>query len=287
MKKDNNLVDLHIHSTYSDGVLKPSELLEEIMLANIKTFSLTDHDTLNGNVVFEKLIKEKKYDINFIPGIELGAFIDYKGKSYNIHILGYNIIKASIELNDKLEFLRTQRYTRFTKMINKINLLGYKIDLTDINIPIENKSLGRPLLAQSLCNLGYFQNVQGAFNNLLAEGKPGYIPQEKLDVKDAIRLIKESNGITVLAHPAEIKDDSLVKKLLEEEKFDGIEVWHPSAKKNKINKYLQLADEFELYVTGGSDFHGTRGRFPKKIGEFSIEYNKVSKVLNKLKSKNQ
>lgn len=285
MKKRIDLVDLHMHSTFSDGIDTPSELLEAIMLTNIKTFALTDHDTINGNAVFEKLIKEKKYDIDFIPGIELGTFIEYKGKSYNIHILGYNIIKVSMELNEKLEFLRNQRHTRFIKMINKVNLLGYKINLTDINIPIENKSLGRPLLAQALCNLGYFQNIQSVFNNLLGEGKPGYIPQEKLSPGDAIRLIKESNGIAVLAHPAEIKNDSLVKKVLREEDFDGVEIWHPSANENNIREYLQIADEFDLYVTGGSDFHGTKGRFPKKIGDFCVEYNKVSKLLNKLKSK--
>lgn len=286
MKKNIDLVDLHMHSTFSDGTDTPSELLDAIMLANIKTFALTDHDTLNGNVVFENLIKEKKYDIDFIPGIELGTFIDYKGKRYNIHILGYNIIKASKELNNKLEFLRNQRHTRFTKMINKVNLLGYKINLTDINIPIENKSLGRPLLAQALCNYGYFQNPQSVFNNLLGEGKPGYVPQEKMSPTEAIRLIKESNGLAVLAHPAEIKDDSLVEKMLREEAFDGVEIWHPSAEKNKIRKYLQLADEFDLFVTGGSDFHGSKGRFPKKIGDFCVDCNQVSKFLNKVKSNN-
>lgn len=286
MGKSCDFVDLHMHSTFSDGTNSPAELLEFIMETNINTFSLTDHDTIDGNAVLEKIIKEKQYNINFIAGVELGTFIKYKGKSYNTHILGYNIIDTNKELNDKLEFLRNQRSTRFKKMVDKVNLLGYNIDFKNINNLSMKKSLGRPLLAEKLCSLGYFKNVQEVFNELLAEGKPGYVPQEKLSPAEAIRLIKESKGVAVLAHPAELKNDDLVKKILKEENFDGVEIWHPSANEKKIKTYLEFANEYNLYVTGGSDFHGTKGRFPEKLGEFCVEYKKVSKFINKLKSNN-
>jgi predicted metal-dependent phosphoesterase TrpH len=143
----------------------------------------------------------------------------------------------------------------------------------------DNRAVGRPHVAKALVAKGYFATVQEAFDVLLKRGRPGYEPQPKLSPEEAVELLHQAGGLAVLAHPSELEDKPLVNCLMKNVKFDGIEVYHPSADINEQKYWLELAQNFDLLVSGGSDFHGVSGRFPEQLGIFEVLYTNVKNVI--------
>lgn len=267
------LVDLHIHSTFSDGFLTPQEIVEAAKKKNIEVISITDHDSVNGYIAARQYIETTRNGPRIFSGIELGTQIDEKA----IHILGYHFDENYEPLLERTYELRHAREIRLAKIVDKVNSLGYNVavETTDIF----HRAFGRPHVAKALVEKGYFKDIQEAFDILLKRGKPGYVPQPKLSPTEAVDLIHDAGGIAFLAHPSELKDLTLVKGLLAHIKFDGIEVWHPSASSEEMNVWLELARIYKLLVSGGSDFHGDNGRFPKSLGDFSILYKNVKSMI--------
>jgi 3',5'-nucleoside bisphosphate phosphatase len=245
--------DLHVHSTFSDGLLSPEEILKISYKRGIKYISITDHDTIESQYAVEEFFSIGEPIV--IPGVELS--IDYEG--YEVHILGYFINIYNNGLVEELDRVKLARVSRAENIIDKLNKINVNISQRDIEID-KFASIGRPHIAKILVDKGYANNVKEAFYQYLSKGKPGYADRYKIHYKKALELITTANGIPVLAHPGEIYKGLSVEKLLKDLKvygLKGIEVFHPSHSDSDTNKFYNLSKKLNLQITGGSDCHGS------------------------------
>lgn len=268
----NPLVDLHLHSTFSDGRYTPTQLVEEASAKGIGVIAITDHDSWNG-VAEARDAAARLGNVRVLTGVELGA----QWENDSVHILAYHVDRSCEALHAKMDELRHGRERRLEKMVAKLHSLGYPIEVEACD-PL-NRAVGRPHVAKALVAAGYFKTVQEVFDALLRRGGPAYVPQPKLAPEEAVALIHAAGGIAVLAHPSELADASLPERLLRTVPFDGLEVYHPSADKEAQAKWLHLAKELGLMVGGGSDFHATPDRFPTELGIWQVHYADVKDVI--------
>ena len=266
--------DLHIHSSYSDGLYSPRELASMAKAADITVLALTDHDTLKG--LPEMKEAAASVGIDFIPGVEFSA----RWENRQVHILGYGIDEHNALLLERLADVRNARRIRLEKIIKKLHEMGMDVD---VPVPEEgHRAVGRPHIARALVAQGYVRTVQEAFDLYIGEGRPAYQPQTKMTPPEAVALIHQAGGLAVQAHPDEIGDCRLARQLLDTLPYDGLEIYHPSAKeKDTLAVWLRTAMERNLLVTGGSDFHGNAGRFPEKLTEWQVPAQKVQDFLSR------
>ncbi|MDR6225284.1 PHP domain-containing protein [Desmospora profundinema] len=250
--------DLHIHTTASDGVYSPSVIVEKAKEAGLTTIAITDHDTLAG--VKEAQTAGERLGLNVIAGVEIST--KFEGKT--VDILGYHIDRIQ-ELHDALTPYRDFREWRAKKIIEKFCSLNMPITLDDVREFSSNSVIARPHIAKAIVKKGYVTDVQTVFDRYLADGKPAAVEKKVLSPEEGIRLIRQAGGLAVLAHPVYIGDDERIRRLLQIG-FDGIEVWHRSHAPEDTKRYIRLAGEFDLIVTGGSDFHMDEHR----LGDFGI-----------------
>ena len=264
--------DLHLHSTYSDGVYSPHELASMAKAAGITALALTDHDTLKGLPEMKEAAKET--GIDFIPGVEFSA----RWENRQVHIIGYGIDEHNALLLERLADVRNARRSRLEKIIKRLHEMGMPVE---VPVPEEGqRAVGRPHIARALVSQGYVKTVQEAFDLYIGEGKPAYQPQTKMTPPEAVMLIHQAGGFAVQAHPEEIGDRALALKLLSALAYDGIEVYHPSARDRETEAFwLKIAVERKMPVTGGSDFHGNPGRFPETLTEWPVGREKVQDFL--------
>ncbi len=268
------LVDLHTHSTFSDGHYTPAMLVAEAVRSGIGVLAIADHDSWNGVAAARMAAAQYgRGSIRIIPAIELGTQLG----SASVHILGYHVHTDYQPLQARMQQLRQGRERRLDQILEKLQALGYAIDA--VACDPRNRAVGRPHVARALVARGYFPDVQAAFDALLHTGGPAYVPQPKLAPQAAVALIHAAGGLAVLAHPSELEDAGLARRLLAEYAFDGLEVYHPSASEEQQQQWLQLARARGLYVSGGSDFHGVAGRFPEHLGVFKVEYSATSALI--------
>lgn len=267
------LVDLHTHSTFSDGRYTPTQLVQEAMAKGLTVLAITDHDSWNGVGEAQKVADGLGGSLRVIPGVELGA--QYAEDS--VHILAYYVDMTYAPLLEKMNELRHAREFRLLKMLEKLHNLGYEIEVEACDP--NNRAVGRPHVAKALVAKGYFETVQDVFDALLHRGGPAYVPQPKLAPDEAVDLIHKAGGIAVLAHPSELSDGNLPEYLVSNFAFDGIEVYHPSADEADQEKWLALAKKYNILVSGGSDFHGISDRFPTELGIFEVEWQNVAGVI--------
>ncbi len=268
------LADLHIHSTYSDGIYTTGELVVMAKAAGITVIALTDHDTLLGLPEMEK--NAAGLGLDFVPGVEFSA----RWENRQVHVLGYGIDRHNALLLERLADVRNARRIRLQKIISRLHEMG-----VDVEVPVPEEghcAVGRPHIARAMVDQGYVKTVQEAFNLYIGEGKPAYQPQTKMTPQEAVHIIHQAGGLAVQAHPEEIGDRELALHLLDTLHYDGIEVYHPSAKDPAARDYwLRIAAERRLPVTGGSDFHGNEGRFPEKLEEWPVPREKVQDFLRR------
>lgn len=276
--------DLHIHSTASDGLLEPYKIFEVAKSKNLKGIAITDHDTVNSLGYCEHISKE--FNIDFIPGIELSSYYN----DYEVHILGYYIDYNNKNLLEFLSFLQNTRIERINKMVDKIKFLGYDISYEEVINEAGNKvtSIGRPHIGRLLVKKGYFKDTTEAFDVLLERGKKGYVERYKLSAKEAVSLIKKSNGLPVIAHPflidKNLKIEELENIILKFKDYGiiGIEAFH-SLQSVEQSKYLcELAFKNNMIITGGSDCHGILNDGEYMIGSYGIDSSNF-KLLKELK----
>jgi len=249
-------IDLHTHSTASDGTLSPTELVRLAYEKKVMGLSLTDHDTAEGND--EAAAEAAILGVKFIPGIEVSC--DYRDG--NIHILGYWINPHHTELNRTLEDLIDYRNNRNHKIIERFQHLGVNIDYAEIAAIAGNDVVGRPHFARILVEKGYAKDVKDAFERFLGAGKAAYMPKKRMTVEQGIALIRKAGGIPVLAHPVqygfgELKEYFAVIEELKAKGVAGLEVFYSTNLPEDTQMFLKLALEFDLAITGGSDFHGS------------------------------
>ena len=280
----NKYIDLHAHTNYSDGELTPDELIKLAIKNNVGTLAITDHDTIDGL----NSITYKSDEINVIHGIELSAKVDIG----TMHILGFGIDKDNKELNKKLIELKDNSINSVLSVIEQLKK-DYNIYFTyeELKELINyNHNLGRPDLARLLIRKGYVKTVQEAFDKYLIDAHNKIKEIRKgIDYHECIDLILKSNGIPVLAHPKTLKlnDKDLLYLLKDMIKSGliGIEVYHSSHSKEEMDKYLKLANELNLLISGGSDYHGINTKPDIELGYGKNNNLKIKElsILNKIK----
>ena len=271
---------MHIHTVYSDGEYEPSEVIKKAIDKGIKTLAITDHDTLDGI----KSVNKDDYNINIINGIELSAKVN-KGR---MHILGYDLDINNKQLNDKMIELRNNSYYSIIALLTQLKL-DYGIifnynDIQDIFNSLGN--VGRPHLALLLIKYGYVKTVDEAFRKYLNSAyKKTRTSNKGVNYEECICLIKEANGISILAHPNQLHMDDMelektLKKLIDCG-LDGIEVYHSGHSKVEIEKYLLFAHKYHLLISGGSDYHGENVKPDIELGCNKIKELSLVNYINK------
>ncbi len=248
-------IDLHVHSTFSDGTLTPSELVDLALKSNLEAFALTDHDSTEG--IDEAIKAAKTKNLEVIPGIEFST--DYNKK--DIHILGYYINPFNTEFCDKVTEFRNSRDIRNVKMCKKLSELGIAIDYDSFISEFPDCVITRAHYAKYLVNHGYVKSIEEAFEKIIGDHCPGFIPREKITPAQAVGLILQNGGIPVLAHPILYKySDNDLEKLVSELKrvgLVGIETIYSTYSAEDEKHIRKLASKYKLIITGGSDFHGS------------------------------
>ncbi len=248
------MIDLHTHSTFSDGSFTPEELVEEALFRRLKAVALTDHDSLQGLPRFLKACETAQ--IRGVPGIELSA--DYPDGT--MHILGYFISQEHDGLNATLTEIRAGRIKRNVEILKNLNDLGVTLTMNEVEAYAGGDNIGRLHFAQALVARGYVKTRQEAFDYYLGKGRQGYSDRLRLTASDCLKLIRNAGGVSVLAHPftLNLNKTAFAKKIdeLVKDGLQGIEIYYPQQNQRNQRQYLALAKQYGLVVTGGTDFHG-------------------------------
>jgi len=264
-------VDLHTHTTYSDGILTPAELLTKAESKGLRAISITDHDSIDGCIEARELSKE--YFVEIIDGIEFSCYEDAK----EFHILGYNFDIYNPELKRYLEKFREERYKRAGKIVEKLNNLKIPIEFNDVEVKAGKAPIARPHIAAVMNDMGIVPNLKEAFWHYLADGKPAYEPKSNFTISQALKVINKAGGVAVLAHPGKyLTQDELYKVI--KIGIDGIEVVHPSHDETLVNFYRKTASQYWLLATGGSDYHGNREYDEVNFGKYIMPYSVVDSI---------
>jgi predicted metal-dependent phosphoesterase TrpH len=266
------MIDLHTHSSASDGELKPAELVQKAASMGIKALALTDHDTISGLEEAENA--SKNHGIRFIPGVELE--IQTEGIiTGEFHLLGLGISSNNDELLSTLDYQAKARDRRNMEMVEKIRAAGINADYEEIKAFADQSSgntrriIGRPHFGAFLISRKVVKNQEQAFKRWLGKGRPFYVPKESLDFSAALDLVHHAGGVAILAHPMSLYVSwgrlPGLFELLKEKGLDGIEAWHPSARVRDCKRLEELGRSLGLLITAGSDFHGSM-RPDRKLG---------------------
>jgi predicted metal-dependent phosphoesterase TrpH len=252
------MIDLHMHSTYSDGSKTPEELILEAKQTGLSAIALTDHDTIDGVPEFLEL--GEKHGITAVPGVEIS--VDSKlPNNGHIHILGLLIDPYSSELKETLNYLLTQRNLRAQRIIRKLTDLDIDISMQELLDEAGEGAIGRPHVARILVRKGVVTSIQEAFDIYLAKGKPAYMDKEKLGEIEALKMIRDAGGLAILAHAHLMNYDSFEEArekilTLKELGLDGFEVYYSGMPREYSENLLRLAEEHHFLISGGSDYHG-------------------------------
>ncbi len=258
--KPDTAIDLHIHSTASDGTFSPAQLLAMAVKAGLGAIAITDHDSIAG--AREALIEGIPPALGFLTGVEISAEPppSYPG-SGSIHVLGYAIRLDDPELNRALEKLREARQNRNPEIIRNLKRLGIPISLEEVEREAGDGQPGRPHIAALLVKKGVVGTIDEAFDRFLGNGRPGYVEKFRIECSQAITLINAAGGIPVLAHPCllELETDGQLDELLQEMiamGLKGLEVYFTDHTPEQTRRFADRAARYELLMTGGTDFHG-------------------------------
>ncbi len=241
-------VDLHIHSTASDGVLSPSQIVRTALELDLATIAITDHDTTAGIAEAQRAAKGTGLEV--IPGVEINS----EGEWGDLHFLGYYVAPEAPLLRQRLQAMRDARLGRARKMIEKLGRMGMPLDWEEVRALAGGESVGRPHIARAMVNRGYVTSIQEAFDQYISNDGPAYVPRLRLTPAEVIEAIREAGGVAVLAHPAH---SGVVDRIPEFVALglQGVEVYYPEHAPDEVAHLLDLCRRYGLVATGGSDFH--------------------------------
>ncbi len=243
------IVDFHSHSNESDGTLSPQELVDFMRERNVEVFSISDHDTLSAYGTFTT-----PPGMRVISGIEINTTY----RENEVHVLGYGMRLDSPELNALIDGNVAARRERLDKMVEQLRVAGYGITREAVLAEAGNaRAIGRPHVGKALIRGGMAPDIEWAFRNLLRRGKPGYVPSTHITPQKAIETIDAAGGVAVLAHPGRLKDRSLIDELAHQG-LRGLEVFYPLHDEHDVRAFREKAAQYDLVMTGGSDFHDIR-----------------------------
>lgn len=269
-------IDLHLHTTYSDGSYTPSQTVDMAVKKGLNGIAITDHDSIEG--IDEAINRGKLYnDFYVIPGIEFSCtFLEEE-----VHLLGYFFNYKSPKITNLTTNLRKARVERGIKIIEKLNELDVKIDIEDVLKYTDKNYIGRPHIGKALVDNKYVSTIDEAFSKYLEKGKPGYVKRYKLKIDEVIKLIHDEKGLVSLAHPGLIDNKEIINYCIEAG-IDGIEVIHPKHTDEDISRFSSLADKYNLIKTGGSDWHGDMKAEDSSIGKYYVNLNNIPEMKGRL-----
>ena len=267
-------VDLHIHSTASDGRLSPAEIVNKSAEIGLTIIAIADHDSLDG--IVPALVAAKAFPgLKVIPCVEISTDVP----SGEVHVLGYFIDYADHELEANLERMRNSRRERALGMIAKLESLGMPIDWERVQKIAGSGSIGRPHIAQAMLEKGYIASLKEAFTKYIGRDGPAYVEREKMTPVEAVELILLANGLPVLAHPFTINDPETLVIELKAAGLVGIEAYYNDYTVDEIDKLVSLADRHNLITTGGSDYHGLDTSTETMIGGADVPIESAEQLI--------
>ena len=248
------MIDLHAHTTASDGTMSPNDLVILAKKHGIEAIAITDHDTVEG--IPEALAAGEREGIEVIPGLELSV----EHNPGSMHILGLFIDHENEQLNESLGEIQGSRATRNPKIIEKLNEFGLNVSMEEVEKISGGGQLGRPHIAAALIKNGYVRTVQEAFDKYLKKGASAYFERHRLTREETVDMIHGAGGLVIIAHPGTLgvngqQLDSLLQEL-KDVGFDGIEVFYNNHSQVEEDRLMQAADKFGFLISGGTDFHG-------------------------------
>jgi len=250
------MIDLHMHSTCSDGTFSPTELVRGAKAAGVTHMALTDHDTVSG--LAEARAEAGRQGIAFLGGLEISAEL----QPGTLHILGYGVDESSPALLHKLDYVQRARRERNPKIVANLNRLGFDLTMEEVEDEAGGKIVGRPHFAAVMVKKGQVASTQEAFDLYLAKGKPAYENKVRLSPEESIAAIRAAGGVAALAHPLQVKtrDEAELESILQRlvrAGLQGMECYYRNHTEEDTARFLDLAKAHGLFPTGGSDFHGT------------------------------
>ena len=269
-------VDLHAHSTASDGSRAPADVIREAKRIGLAAIALTDHDTVAG--IPEAIAAAEELGVRVVPGVELSAV---EG-DVETHILGLHLSDTR-ELEAKLIALREMRRTRAERMVQRLNDLGVRIDFASVLEQAAGGAIGRPHVARAMIAEGWAVDFRDAFDRYLGNGRPAHVTKERLAVSEATSLIHRAGGLAVLAHPAHSGTRERIATFVEQG-MDGIEVRHPSHSAEDTARLAALVEHFALVPSGGSDWHGSADG-PRTLGMMRVPAEWLGRQDNRIRAR--
>ncbi|MBM4378747.1 MAG: PHP domain-containing protein [Deltaproteobacteria bacterium] len=254
------MIDLHAHTTASDGEHPASELFALARAAGVTHLAVTDHDTVAGLEEAER--QAAAHGVVLVPGLEISALLSGR----EVHVLGHFVDRRHPGLAGMAQRMREERQRRMETMVERVQKLGFPIRMAHVEHLAGDANLGRPHLARVFVEQGWCADVREAFDRFLGDGKPAYVDRYRLTTAEAIRLIRDAGGTATLAHPGVNRVERYELQQLRAEGLSGLEVHHGDHQPELREKYLRLAAEFDLVPTAGSDFHGARTTPNRKLG---------------------
>jgi len=256
-------VDLHTHTTRSDGRTPPRDLIRLAKARGVHVIAVTDHDTVEA--LPECIEEGKAQGVRVIPGIEMSS----RFEGQDVHVLGYGIDHASPALLARLGQLHEGRRVRVGKICEKLSGLGVALDPAEVLKEAGGKSVGRRHVARAMVKKGLVGSIDEAFNKYLGQNSPANVPANEMTPADAARLIQDHGGLPSLAHPGFLEDVAIAERILDSAPIRAIEVFHRYRSSTKHRRYLDLARRRQLRITGGSDFHGDDHPKNGSLGSFT------------------
>jgi hypothetical protein len=269
--------DLHLHTNFSDGTFSPEELVLQAQNSGLACIALTDHDSVEGCA--RAAAACAAMNLEFIPGTELTAELN----DTELHLLGFFLDTQNQKLLSKIAQCQTVRQNRIHEMVAAINKLGVPLAAETVFALANCKSPGRPHVARAMVKAGLVKNLDEAFERFLKKGRPAWVPKAKMSALEGIELIHQADGLAVMAHPGLNRTDEIIPALVDAG-MDGIECFHPRHSMSMSEHYLEVAEKFDLLVTGGSDCHGFSKNKPL-IGTVKLPYEYVAKLKSRLEGR--
>ena len=263
--------DLHLHTQFSDGTFTPEELAGHGARLGFAAMALTDHDTVEGCARMAAACMAA--GIEFIVGTELTA----EHNNTELHILGYFLDTQNERLLTEIAKFQTVRQNRIREMVARINELNVPLAVESVFALANCKSPGRPHVARAMVKAGLVSNLDEAFDRFLKKNRPAWVPKAKISALDAIELVHQAGGLAVMAHPGLNRTDEIIPAIVAAG-LDGIECFHTKHSTAMEDRYLQIADKYNLLVTGGSDCHGF-SKVKPLIGTVKLPYQHIEKLV--------
>jgi predicted metal-dependent phosphoesterase TrpH len=267
-------VDLHIHTTASDGKYTPAEIVRKAWESGLRYIAICDHDSIEGLPPAREAAKNYP-GLTVIGGVEINTDIP----SGELHLLGYLFDPENAELKATLERLRNSRIERARKMVGKLRSIGLKVDFERVQELAGEGSLGRPHVAQALLEKGYINSFKEAFHKYIGHGGPAYVERDKISPVEATQLIGRAKGIPVMAHPFTFSEPERLISECQAVGLKGLEVYYSGYTPEQVQELLGLAQKYNLIATGGSDFHGLDSMNDVPLGTVEVPLEAVERLL--------